>query len=184
MFKRLLFAAMLALFAATWSHAAPAKGKTVYPTKLDKYRVVARTNRPGARAKVGDEVKIAVKAETELPGFASAQFFVNGVEQGKPRILKFGEETEFVTKAQVPGTVSVVCTMLDENRKPVLNKRKRTIYGGLGVLISPEKIVPGNPKRPADFDEFWAKKRAELDAVPVRATRKEVEGSPNYPDVV
>ena len=184
MFKRLLVAAMLACFAAVWCSAAPAKGKTVYPTKLGKYRVVARTDRPGARAKVGDEVKIAVKAESELPGFASAQFFVNGVEQGKARILKFGEETEFVTTAEVPGTVSVVCTVLNAEKKAVLNKHKRPVYGGLGVLISPEKIVPGNPKRPADFDEFWAKKRAELDAVPVKAIRKEVEGSPNYPDVV
>ena len=181
MFKRLLLAAMIALFAASWCSAAP-KGKTVYPTALGKYRVVARTNRPGARAKIGDRIKIAVKAESALPGFASAQLFVNGVEKGKPRILKFGEETEFVMTAEVPGTISVVCTMLNANKKPVLNKR--TIYGGLGVLISPEKIVPGNPKRPADFDEFWAKKRAELDAVPVKATRKEVEGSKNYPGVV
>ena len=183
MFKRLLFAAMLALCAATWCSAAP-KGKTVYPTALGKYRVVARTNRPGARAKIGDKITIAVKADSELPGFASAQLFVNGVEQGKPRIVKFGEETEFVMTAELPGTVSVVCTMLNENKKPVLTARNRTIYGGLGVLIAPEKIVPGNPKRPADFDEFWAKKRAELDAVPVKATRTEVGGSKNYPGVV
>ena len=188
MLKRLLFAAMLALCAASWCSAAPKKGKTVYPTNLGKYKVVARTNRPGARAKVGDEIKIAVKAESGLAGFASAQLFVNGVEKGKPRIVKLGEETEFVVKAQVPGTVSVVCTMLGADKKPVLNKRKRTLYGGLGVLISPEKIVPGNPKRPADFDEFWAKKRAELDAVPVKATRKEVKLSgkdaAKFPNVV
>ena len=131
MFKRLLVAAMLACFAAVWCSAAPAKGKTVYPTKLGKYRVVARTDRPGARAKVGDGIKIAVKAESELPGFASAQFFVNGVEQGKARILKFGEETEFVTTAEVPGTVSVVCTVLNAEKKAVLNKHKRPVYGGL-----------------------------------------------------
>ena len=184
MLKRLLFAATLALFAASWCSAAPQKGKTVYPTKLGKYKVVAKTNRPGARAEVGDEVKIAVKAESELPGFASAQLFVNGVEKGKPRIVKFGEETEFVMKAEVPGTISVVCTMLSANKKPVLNKRRRTIYGGLGVLISPEKIAPGNPNRPADFDEFWAKKRAELDAVPVKATRRKVKGSDKFPGVV
>ena len=184
MFKRLLFAAMVALFAAAWCSAAPQKGKTVYPTKLGKYRVVARTNRPGARAKVGDEIKIAVKAESELPGFGSAQLFVNGVEQGKARIVKLGEETEFVVTAEVPGTVSVVCTMLNAEKKAVLNSRKRTLYGGLGVLISPEKIAPGNPDRPAGFDEFWAKKRSELDAVPVKATRKEVAGSKNYPGVV
>ena len=182
MFKRFLVAAMLALFAASWCSAAP-KGKTVYPTALGKYRVVARTNRPGARAKLGDKIKIAVKAESQLPGFASAQLFVNGVEQGKPRILKFGEETEFVTTAKEPGTISVLCTLLDAKKKPLRKVPRRLTFGGLGVLISPEKIVPGNPECP-DFDEFWAKKRAELDAVPVKATRKEVAGDPKYPGVV
>ena len=95
MFKRLLFAAMLALFAAVWCSAAPAKGKNEYTTKLGKYRVVAKTNRPDARAEVGDEIRIAVKAESQVPGFASAQLFVNGVEKGKARIVKFGEEKAF-----------------------------------------------------------------------------------------
>ena len=184
MFKRLILAAVLVCFAAAWCSAAPRKGKTEYTTKLGRYQVFARTNRPGARAKIGDEIRIAVRTESGVPGFASAQLFVNGVGKGKPRILKFGEETEFVMTAQVPGTVSVVCTVLDENGKPMLNARKRTIYGGLGVLISPEKIVPGNPNCPADFDEFWRERRAELDRVPVKATRREVEGSKNYPGVV
>ena len=188
MFKRLLFAAMLALFAATWCSAAPAKGKTEFTTKLGKYNVVATTNRSRAWAKVGDEVKIAVKVESELPGFASAQLFVNGVEQGKARTVKFGETAEFSVKPTTPGTVSVICTMLNENRKPVLNVRKRRIVGGLGVRVDPWKIRPGNPKCPADFDEFWAKKRAELDAVPVKATREEVKLSAKdakkFPNVV
>ena len=187
MFKRLLFAAMLALFAATWCSAAP-KGKTEYTTKLGKYRVVATTNRPRAWASVGDEVKIAVKVESKLPGFASAQLFVNGLERGKARIVKFGETAEFSVKTATPGTVSVICTMLDENRTPVITKRKHRIFGGLGVRVDPWKIRPGNPKCPADFDEFWAKKRAELDAVPVKATRREVKLSAKdakkYPNVV
>ena len=187
MFKRLLFAAMLALFAATWCSAAPSK-KTEYPTKLGKYRVITKTNCPGAWTNVGKEVKIAVKVDSELPGFASAQLFVNGVEQDKPRILNFGETAEFSVTAKTPGTVSVICTMLNEKKKPVLNARKRNIVGGLGVRVSPWKIRPGNPKCPADFDEFWAKKRAELDAVPVKATREEVKLSAKdaekYPNVV
>ena len=181
MLKRLLFAATLALFAAAWCSAAPQKG--VYTTKLGKYRVVARTDRPDARAEVGDTVKIAVKAESQLPGFARAQLFVNGVERGKARLLKFGEETEFVTTAKAPGTISVLCTLLDAEKKPLRGVPRRMTFGGVGVLISPEKIVPGNPECP-DFDEFWAKKRAELDAVPVKSTRKEVEGSEKHPDVV
>ena len=187
MFKRLLFAAMLALFAAVWCSAAPSK-KTEYTTKAGKYTVVAKTNCPGAWTKVGKEVKIAVRVDSELPGFAGAQLFVNGLEQGKPQTVKFGETAEFSVTAKTPGTVSVICTIMDENKKPVLNFRKRRIVGGLGVRVDPWKIRPGNPKCPADFDEFWAKKRAELDAVPVKATRKEVKLSAKdaakYPNVV
>lgn len=187
MFKRLMLVAALACSAAAWCADAP-KGGTVYTTKLGKYEVVARTDRADARAKLGDEVRIAVRIDSELPGFAGAQLFVNGVERGKARIVKFGEETEFVTSAETPGTISVLCTVLNAEKKAVRNARNRPLFGGVGVLISPEKIAPANPDRPADFDEFWAKKRAELDAIPVKATRKEVELAPamrkKYPNVV
>jgi len=189
MFKRLLFAAMLALFAATWCSAdVPAKSRTEYTTKIGKYKVIAKTNRPGAWAKVGDEVKISAVVESEKPGYFKAEFFVNGVLMGKPQYFEFGKTAEFSVKAKTPGTVSVVCTMMNENKKPVLNARKRQIWGGLGVRVDPWKIRPGNPKCPADFDEFWAKKRAELDKVPVKAARKEValggKLAQKYPNVV
>ena len=187
MLKRLLLVAALACSAAAWC-AAPEKDATVCTTKLGKYEVVARTNRPDARAELGDEIRIAVRVDSGLPGFASAQLFVNGVERGKARILKFGEETEFVTAAETPGTVSVLCTVLNAEKKVVRNAHRHPVFGGIGVLIAPEKIVPANPDCPADFDEFWAKKRAELDAVPVKATRNEVKLAPavkeKFPNVV
>ena len=188
MFKRLLFAAMAALFAATWCAAAPAKGKTEYAAKLGKYRVVATTNCPGAWTKVGNEVKICATVESQEPGCFMAEFFVNGVGVKKPQYFEFGKTAELVVKAKTPGTVSVVCTMMNQDRKPVLNARKRRIVGGLGVRVDPWKIRPGNKTCPADFDEFWAKKRAELDAVPVKATRQEVKlaakDAKKYPNVV
>ena len=188
MFKRLLFAAMLALFAAAWCSAAPVKGKTEYTTKVSKYRVVAKTNCPNARAKVGDEVKIGVTVNSELPGAFAAELFVNGVSKGKPQIFDFGKDAEFSVTANTPGTVSVICSMLNENKKPVLDRRKRKLIAGLGVRVTPEKIVSGNTKCPDDFDAFWKQKRAELDQVPVKATRSEVKLTPalekKYPNVV
>ena len=187
MFKRLLFAAMLALFAATWCSAAPSK-KTEYTTKLGKYKIVAKTNCPNAWAKVGREVKISATVESAAPGCYKAEFFVNGVPTGKPQICEFGKAAEFSVVPKTPGTVSVRCTVLNEKKKPVLNSRKRAISGGLGVRVDPWKIRPGNPNCPADFDEFWAKQRAELDQVPVKATRTEVKLSDKdaekYPNVV
>ena len=188
MFKRLLFAAMLALCASVWCSAAPVKGKTEYTTNLGKYQIVAKTNCPNARAKVGDEVKIGVTVNSEQPGAFAAELFVNGVAKSKPQIFEFGKSAEFSVKAGTPGTVSVICSMLDANRKPVLDGRKRKRIAGLGVLVTPGKIVPGNTKCPDDFDAFWKQKRAELDQVPVKATRSEVKLSPvmekKYPDVV
>ena len=188
MFKRLLFAAMVALFAATWCTAAPKKGKTEFTTRLGKYKVVAKTNCSNAWAKVGSEVKISASVESAAPGCFSAVLSVNGITTGKPQICEFGKTAEFSVVPKTPGTVSVRCTVLNEKKKPVLNSRKRVLIGGLGVRVDPWKIRPGNPNCPADFDEFWAKQRAELDKVPVKATRTEVKLSKKdaakYPNVV
>ena len=110
MFKRLLFAAMLALFAATWCSAAP-KGKTVYTTTVGKYRIVSRTNCPRAWTKVGATVEISTTVSSDVPGFFSAQLFVNGIAAGKPQILEIGKTAKFSAVPKTPGTVSVICTV-------------------------------------------------------------------------
>ena len=187
MFKRLMLVTLLALFAAVWCSAAP-KGKTVFPTAFGKYKVVAETNCPGARAKVGEEVKISVTVNSEVPGSFAAELFVNGISQGKAKNFEFGKTAEFSVKPQTPGSVSVICSVLDANKKPLLDGRKRKRIAGLGVIVSPEKLVPGNPKFPDDLDAFWKQKRAELDAVPLKATRTEAKlktfHAKKYPNVV
>ena len=47
-------------------------------------------------------------------------------------------------------------------------RKTKTKAVGIGALFSPEKLLPTYPE-PADFDEFWANVRKELDAVPVKA---------------
>jgi cephalosporin-C deacetylase len=44
-----------------------------------------------------------------------------------------------------------------------------------GALAAPDKIVPSAP-RPDDFDEFWAEKIKELDAVPTNPQLEEADG--------
>ena len=188
MFKRILLIAALTLCAATWCSGAPAKGKTSWTTKSGKYTAVAKTNCPRALAKVGKEVKLSVVTTSAKPGFVRAAGFVNGLQVGKTQIVEFGKPAEFSATPKTPGTVSLICTVLDENKKPVLDGRKRQINMGVGVMVAPAKIVPGNPKCPEDFDEFWKARRAELDAVPVKATSEEVQLTPKeaeqYPQVV
>ena len=187
MFKKNILVVAMTLFASAWCVAAPGKGETVFHSGFGKYRFVATTNCPDARAEVGDEVKIGVTVNSELPGAFTAELFVDGISSGNPRIFEFGKVADFSVKTSAPGLVSVRCAVLDADRKPLPADRKRRPFG-LGVLVSPERIVPGNPNCPADFDAFWAKKRAELDAVPIRATRHEVTPSPaeakKFPDVV
>lgn len=189
MSKRIFLITAIVLCTALRSFAAPAEWeKSSYETKAGKYRVVSATNCKNAVAKVGEEVKLRVVVESEDPGFAAANLFVNGVRQGKRKLVKLGTPVEFAVTPTEPGSVSVICSVLDENRKFVRNARKRKVEFGVGVLVNPNKIAPGNPKCPDDFDAFWQRKRAELDKVPVKAVRKETKLSPEeekkYPGVV
>ena len=188
MFKRLMLVASLVFFAAVWCSAAPAKDRTTWTSRSGKYTAVAKTSCRRAVAKVGDEVKLSVVITSEKPGFVRAAGFVNGLQMSKVQIIEFGKAAEFAATPQTPGTVSLICTVLDKNKKPVLNGRKRQINMGIGVMVEPSKIVPGNPTCPDDFDEFWKARRAELDQVPVKATSEEVPltetEAKTYPQVV
>ena len=193
MVKRLFWAV---LFFASAAYGAPVRGRNIagedeWREDLGAYRVTMNTNCPDARAKVGDTVMIRMMVESEKPGFFRATFYENGnMLKGSPHKYKFGGKgfIGFERKATRPGTICIIAEILDGNGKPVLNSRKRKIVCGLGVLVDGEKIAPGNPLPPPGFDEFWAKKRAELDAVPIKATRREKRIPPaaaaKYPNVV
>ena len=193
MLKRLFFAA---LFSASAASAAPVRGKNIagedeWCEDLGTYRVTMNTNCPDARAKVGDTVSIRIMVESEKPGFFRATFYENGnMLKGSPHIYKFSSKgfIGLERKATRPGTICIIAEILDENRKPVLNRRKRKLVCGLGVLVDGDKIAPGNSLPPPGFDEFWAKKRAELDQVPIKAVRRKKAIPPaaaeKYPNVV
>jgi len=54
------------------------------------------------------------------------------------------------------------------------HRRKPSVAGEIGAIFDRDKIKP-LIERPADFDEFWAKQRAELDKIPLDPVIKEVE---------
>ena len=90
---------------------------------------------------------------------------------------------EFTVSLEKPGWVELLVTVLDEKGAPLKLKNAQNqmtvVYGGTGALVEPEKIVAGGPE-PADFDAFWAAKRAELDKVPVTAEKVESPLPENY----
>ncbi len=184
MLKRLFFAASLTASAALAADPVPFAAEW----KLGAYRITASTDCPNARAKAGDTVKIRLRVESKKPGRVRVTFYENGNALGKHLYGKFGEFVELERKAKRPGTISVVGEILDENDEPVRGARKRKLVCGLGVLVDSERIAPGYPLPPPGFDEFWEKKRAELDAVPLKATRRKRAVPPvaarKYPGVV
>ena len=96
-----------------------------------------------------------------------------------------GEPVEFTYRAVRPGWVYFGVEVLGEDGKPLrasastfkaLRGRKPTIVVEIGAMFSPDKIV--SPVRePADFDEFWAKRKAEVEAVTDAPTLKELKTS-------
>ena len=53
---------------------------------------------------------------------------------------------------------------------------ERTVFFDGGAGVEPEKLRPG-VEEPDDFDAFWARQRARLAAVPVKAVRRELPGA-------
>ena len=186
MFKEMFFAASCGIAAAALAADTPAgeAPATEFSCRHGKFTIVGKTSAAGARAEVGDTVKIAVTVKSKEPGFFSSTLFVNGNQQGKEKIVPFGEFSEYSVKTDAPGEVAAHVLILNAEKKPVLNSRKRRIDGGLGVFVSPEKLTPGNPTEPADLDEFWKSKRAELDKVPIREERKEIPVRGKHPELV
>ena len=183
MFKKMFFAASCGIAAAAIAADTPA-GATEFSTRHGKFTIVGKTSAAGARAEVGDTVKIAVTVKSKQPGFFRSTLFVNGNRQGNEKIVPFGEFSEYSVKTEAPGEVAAHVLILDADKQPVINSLKRRIDGGLGVFVSPDKLAPGNPTPPADLDEFWKSKRAELDKVPIREERKEIPMRGNHPELV
>ena len=190
MFERLFCAALFSASATLASSAAEPEPQDAakWEWSLGAYRITVSTNCPPEHAKVGDTVKIRLRVESKKPGRLRVTFYESGNSLGDPLDGKFGEFVELERKATRPGTICGVGEILDENGEPVRGARKRKLVVGLGVLVDGEKIAPGNPLPPPGFDGFWAKKRAELDGVPIRAKRRKRAIPPvaaaKYPGVV
>ncbi len=163
---------------------AASSDRTSWEMTMGEYRITGETNCPGAVAKVGEKVKISINVNSREPGFLRSMLYINGNAQGEARITELGKPVEFSVVPETPGVVFASCVVLDQNKKAVRNKKRRMIIGGMGVIVAPESIVPGNPDIPSDFDEFWKDVREKLNAVPVKAVRTEVELPPQLSKVV
>ena len=91
-----------------------------------------------------------------------------------------GEPVEFSCTGTQPGWAFFGIEVLGENGKvlsgPDVYKhpRKPTIVIEIGAMFDADKIV-SCVREPADFDEFWAKRRAEVSASPLKPKLKELK---------
>ena len=106
--SKILFSAAL-LFAAALYAAPAAQGKTAWTRKFGDCEFTATTNCPDARAKVGDTINITIAVNSPEAGYCKIAAYRDGVMQGKPRLIKFGEKAELAFEATRPGSVSTVC---------------------------------------------------------------------------
>ncbi len=76
------------------------------------------------------------------------------------------------TTLEQPGFVRILVSVLDETGKPLKTDKGRDLAfdGGAGVRLERLESIP----EPKDFDAFWAKQKAKLAAVPLKATVTEV----------
>lgn len=176
-----MFITLIATLATLCSVAA--KGDS-FIVKRGAYRIISTTSAPGSVAKVGDNVKLTLKVVgKKKEGYFTIQKYRNGNPLGKTESYPLGETAKLEFTAKAPGNAAIVCHVFDKDGKPALWYRKRKIASGIGVIISPEKIMPGNINEPDDFDKFWKSQREQLDKIPVTANVKEVP-TPEFPDVI
>ena len=147
--------------------------------KVPPFSFQTSVDKPGAIYKKGETITLSgqmLEQGKPIKGkFMRCDTFVNGVR--KEQKIVPSEETVVITgKLDEPGWFSLILTALDENKKPIRipkDRWNRAYSGGIGAMVAPEEIKPSGTE-PADFDAFWKAQRAELDKVPVKATRTEV----------
>ena len=147
--------------------------------KIPPYSFKTSVDKPGAIYKKGETITLngqMLEQGKPVKGkFMRCDTFINGVRKGRKVVPS--EETVVITgKLDEPGWFSMILTALDENKKPIRipkDRWNRAYSGGIGAMVAPEEIKPSGTE-PADFDAFWKAQRAELDKVPVKATRTEV----------
>ena len=106
----------------------------------------------------------------------------DGITKSGIEIVTPGKPITITTSSDKPGFVRMEAWLLDPNGRQVTLSyphpwekgkfiKRAKFDGGAGVdIFSLKQAVP----EPADFDEFWAKQKAKLNAVPVKYTMTEV----------
>lgn len=145
------------------------------------YKLELKVNKPDGVFKCGEKIvfscRVLKDGKTASGVDVRYKFMADKQRVQRGKFISSGTWTR-ETKLDYPGWVRMEFSIHGKDGKMI--DIDGTRYGrpaklksvGIGALTDPEKILPVYPE-PADFDEFWAGVRKELDAVPVKAERVE-----------
>ena len=143
-----------------------------------KYGGVVRLDRRNGKYKIGDTITCKVKLTEDGKALNGVKARMTVKFEGKVVETKdfttTGDLVPFTYSAGKSGWVYFGFEVLDENGSPLKGKKvcrhwaKQSVVTEIGAVIEPETFAAA-AERPADFEEFWAKRRAELDKIPIKA---------------
>ena len=165
---------------------------------LDNAWLKGTTDRNPLFYKTGEKIIFTVEPQNLDGPVPEGEFFLRWERTGddgvteKDKIPFDGKPFVYETSLAKPGFVRLLVEVVDANGKPYqkqftgdattpegriamnkYEKAKKTVFfdGGAGVDI--DSLQQGAPE-PADFDEFWAREKAALSALPFNAQRVEI----------
>lgn len=138
------------------------------------------TNKPAISYKPGEKMVFTIQLLEDAKPVAGRKLTWN--RRGDDQRTEAGEAVSsdtqpltIETACDRPGFVNVEVRVLDADGKRVKDAKNQDVLGSFGAGVEPEKLT-GVPE-PADFDAFWAKQKAKLKDVPIKATLVPVPGT-------
>ena len=166
---KISLAALLLITGAVMSGAPDAAESKMYPD----VQIIGSTDKSPLSYKPGDEMVYTFKVDfgKSEPGEWFLRYVRRG-DDGKTFSGKVSAKETLTVKTSLdrPGFVNVEVRLVDAKGKAV--RRNVTRWGMIGyyagTAVEPEKLKDCG--EPADFDEFWAKQKKRLAAVPFKET--------------
>jgi len=142
---------------------------------------VVKTDKPDAIYRCGEDIVISVQVMKDgkpLVGeMIKYELHADGGINKEGSYTTTSEPFVYKTKLDKPGALWMCFALADKNGKRIKAAKPvsqfRYVSGWVGAVAEPEKIE-AYFKRPAGFEDFWAKKRQELDQVPLKVLEKKL----------
>lgn len=135
--------------------------------------------------RVGEEMKFTIRLDGVEGAFTNGAYAIKWFRRGDDRgdrndacvdrgriPLPLSEPYVYKTSIDRPGFVHFGVYVVDADGKKVKNAKGKTLEFDGGAGAEPERIEGAG--EPADFDRFWAARKARLASVPLVADRREI----------